>query len=81
MAARLNPRHQTAVREKIRSTQLVKRLENHALGKLKTEMTDSQVRASLGLLAKCVPDLQRVELTGEGGGPVAVRATSTDEKL
>lgn len=76
MAARLNPRHQTAVREKIRGSQLVNRLQEHALARagtkagLKKLMTDAQVRAAMGLLAKCVPDLQRTELVGDGGGPV-----------
>jgi hypothetical protein len=68
MAARLNPRHQEMVREKIRGSQLVNALQKHALGKL--HMKDTQIRAALGLLAKTLPDLQRTELTGRDGGPV-----------
>lgn len=65
MAARLNPRHQEMVREKIKSSQLVNALENHVLkGK---KMEPSQVTAALGLLKKCVPDLSHTELTGKDG--------------
>ncbi len=35
-------------------------------------MTPSQIQAAKILLAKAVPDLQSVEHTGEGGGPVQV---------
>lgn len=63
MAARLNPRHQQMVREKIRASQLVNALEKHVLGKKK--MAATQVTAALGLLKKCVPDLASTEHTGE----------------
>lgn len=63
MAARLNRRHQTMVREKIRASQLVNALENHVLGRKK--MAATQVTAALGLLRKCVPDLASTEHTGE----------------
>lgn len=56
-------------RSKIQTTQLINRLQNHALGKV--EMTDSQVRATAILLKKKLPDLQSVAHTGPGGeGPV-----------
>lgn len=62
MAARLNPRHQEMIREKIRASQLVNFLEDHVLeGR---EAKDSQIRAALGLLKKCVPDLQSTEISG-----------------
>lgn len=65
MAARLNPRHQQSVRDKIRSSQLINALENHVLkGK---PLESSQVTAALGLLKKCVPDLSSAELTGKDG--------------
>lgn len=56
------------MREKIRASQLINRLQNYALATFEDEkaadkfMTDGQIRATLGLLAKCVPDLQRTEL-------------------
>ena len=71
MAPRLNPRHQEMVRQKIKASQLVNRLQNYALAKFTDKedapklMSDGQVRAAMGLLAKCVPDLQRTEHTGE----------------
>lgn len=67
MAARLNPRHQDQVRDKIQASQLVNRLTNHSLGKLKKPMNASQVTAALGLLRKCVPDLSQISGSGEGG--------------
>lgn len=68
MAARLNPRHQDMVREKIRASQLVRKLENHVLGngKKAVEMSATQVQAALGLLKKCVPDLASTEMSVSG---------------
>jgi hypothetical protein len=70
MAARLNPRHQEMVRDKIRASQLVNRLEDHAFGKV--EMSATQVQAALGLLKKCVPDLSAADLTVAGQIDVAI---------
>ncbi len=65
MAARLNPRHQEMVREKIRASQLVNRLEDHVFGEV--EMTSTQVTAALGLLKKCVPDVTESKTEIETG--------------
>jgi hypothetical protein len=65
MAARLNPRHQEAIREKIRATQIVNALEKHIFSKKKLEA--SQVTAALGLLKKCVPDLSTIQGGGDNG--------------
>lgn len=65
MAARLRSKHQDEIREKIRASQLVNRLENHVLGK--AEMKTTQVTAALGLLKKCVPDLSQVDGAGDSG--------------
>ena len=70
MAARLNKRHQDSVRDKIKSSQIINRLTDHALGALEKPMEASQVTAALGLLKKCVPDLASTELTGPDGGAV-----------
>lgn len=67
MAARMNARHQDTVRAKIQSSQLLNRLTNHALGKLKRPMDSSQVTAALGVLKKSLPDLTATELTGKDG--------------
>lgn len=73
MAARLNPRNQESVRQKIRATQLVNALQNHVFGTHKLEA--SQVTAGLGLLKKCVADLSTVELTGKDGGAIQAKVT------
>jgi hypothetical protein len=70
MAARLNPQHDARTRLKIKTSQLVNRLQNFALGVDGIAMSREQVRAALGLLAKTLPDLQSVALTGGDGGPV-----------
>ncbi len=47
--------HDERTKEKIKTTQLINRLQNHALGLV--EMTASQVRATEILLKKTTPDL------------------------
>ena len=71
MAARLNNRHQDMVREKIRASQLVNRLENHVFGEV--DLSSSQVTAALGLLKKCVPDLKSSDDTLTVEGEIGVR--------
>lgn len=47
------------------------------------QVEDPAKRVSL-FLDMCeyhIPKLQRMELTGEGGGPLVVSATQTDQKL
>ena len=79
MAARKNPLHPIRIeemRQKIRATLLIKRLENHVFADpskrdfAKTVMSDSQVRAALGLLGKILPNVTetKTELTGANGG-------------
>lgn len=64
MAARtIRVRHQDDIRNKIRASQIVNRLENHVFGDV--ELTSTQVSAALGLLKKIVPDLAATELTGD----------------
>ena len=65
---RMGFRHQQDVRDKIRSTQIIKRLQNYVDGEVSLEA--AQVSAALGLLRKCVPDLQATQLTGADGGPI-----------
>ena len=71
MPARLNNRHQQMIREKIRASQLVNRLENHVLDDL--ELNATQVTAALGLLKKCVPDLKVSDSTITHEGEVGIR--------
>jgi hypothetical protein len=67
----LTKRQATTARTAIQSGLLIKRLQQHALADQEI-MTPSQIQAAKILLAKAVPDLQSVEHTGEGGGPVQV---------
>lgn len=74
MAARkklLNPARAEEVRQKIRATLLVKKLEDHVLDG--TNLEPSQVTAALGLLKKAVPDLAAIELSGNENKPVEMR--------
>lgn len=50
-------------RGKIRTTQLINRLQDHIDGKC--EMSQTQITAIRILLGKSIPDLQAVEHTGE----------------
>ena len=64
MAARIRKiRHDEETRAKIKTSQLINRLEAHVLGKI--EMKPTQVTAALGLLKKTIPDLsqQSAEVT------------------
>lgn len=60
--------HQDDVRRKIQATKLLKVLEDHAFGNME-EMSPTRIKAIEILLKKSLPDLQSVELSGEGGGP------------
>lgn len=63
MAARtMRIMHQDDVRAKIQTSQLVKRLEDHALGLL--DLTTTQIKAIEVLIRKTLPDLQSVEHSG-----------------
>lgn len=71
MAARKQLFHPDEVKQKIRTSQLINRLQENALSKNET-LTRGQIDSIKTLLAKTVPDLKAVELTGADGGPVAV---------
>ena len=79
MAARtLRPRHQDEVRTKIQASQLLNRLQNHALGKpdeKPVELSTTQIKAIEILLRKTLPDLSSVELTGDPNRPVEMNMT------
>ena len=63
MAARKRTWTPDIVRERIRVSMIVNRLEKHVHGKVK--MAPTQVTAALGLLRKCIPDLSSTDHTGE----------------
>jgi hypothetical protein len=51
-----------AHRGKIQNSSILNALIEHAEGR--REMTSTQVTAALGLMKKCLPDLQSVQLSG-----------------
>ena len=63
MAKRKTLFHPDYVREKIRTTQLINRLQKFVFGEI--ELTMTQVRAIEILLRKSVPDLAAVEIKAE----------------
>lgn len=85
MAARLNPKNDERTRSTIQTTQLCKRLNFFALGLPEPstgrppEMTDTQVRAALGLLRKTLPDLAVTQLDGAVNGKLEVEFRWRDD--
>ena len=57
-------------RQRVQTTQLLKRLTNHALGEL--EMSATQVRAAEVLLKKSLPDLASVTHSGDAENPLNI---------
>lgn len=70
MAARKNPKNLPQSYDLQRAKQLLNRLNKCANGEV--EMTATQVKAAQIVINKEIPDLAKVEHTGEGGGPVVV---------
>ena len=69
-------------REKIRTTQLVKRLECYALGEKdpagnEVDLEPARIRAIEVLLNKTLPNLQATELSGPDGKPIDNKMTVT----
>jgi len=65
MAAKKGPHYEmgTAHRDKIKNSNILNALVEHAVGE--REMTSTQVQAGLGLLKKIMPDLKSVEHGGD----------------
>ena len=71
MAARLNPRNQESVRRRIQATQLVKRLQDEALGKI--ELTDGQRESAKFLLTRAIsPPVPKDDDGKSQSGPVVI---------
>ena len=82
MAARkkqLHPNRIEEMREKIRATLLINRLENHVVTSktasnfAEVEMTDGQVRAALGLLNKILPNVAEIKQETEHSGAIGFK--------
>ncbi len=69
MAARLNPRHQQSVRDKIQASQLVNSLQNHVFGKV--ELSATQVNSAKYLIDQAIGKAPQ-PITGEDGGPLTL---------
>jgi hypothetical protein len=71
MAARLNKLHQEDIRLKIKASQLLNVLQDHALGEGESkELSPSRIKAIEILLRKCVSDLSAVTISGDADNPV-----------
>jgi hypothetical protein len=76
MAVRLNPKQDERCRSAIQTSQLCRRLNMFALGqpdpqsRRPIEMSDTQVRAALGLLRKTLPDLAVTQIQGDPDRPM-----------
>ena len=65
--------HQDDVRAKIKVSNLLTRLHKYADGELSDEdISPNRLNAIKILLAKALPDLSQVSITGENGGPLVV---------
>lgn len=60
VGVRLNPKHDERTRAKIKTSQLLNRLYQHAIGEV--EMTSSQIKATEILLKKTLPDLSATQV-------------------
>jgi len=58
-------------RQKIQTSMLINRLNDHALDLLKKPMEATQITAALGLLKKVAPDLSVTTLQGDAEKPLA----------
>lgn len=60
-------------RDKIRASQILQRLDKHAMGEV--DMTQTQIRAAEIALKKVVPDLQAITHRGDEDNPVVQKVT------
>lgn len=64
-------RHNEDTRKKIQATQIINRLMKHIMAD-EPFLDASQVNAAKTLLAKTLPDLKAVEVTGDENHPLSV---------
>jgi hypothetical protein len=69
--------HDTKTRDRIRTSQLINRLEKFVLSEteqdVKVELSPAQVTAALGLIKKTLPDLAQVDGNLEHSGKVVAQ--------
>jgi len=71
MAARKQLYHPDEIREKIKTSQLINRLQDNGLADVEF-LTPGQVNSINSILDRVIPRLKSVELTGAGGGDLTV---------
>ena len=79
MHKRYNLNHNADIRAKIGSIHLAKRLEKHANGEL--ELSSTQIQAAKILLAKTIPDLSAITLSGDQENPIVHTLAQSDQEI
>lgn len=79
MAKRYNLNHEPDVRARIQASQIINRLQSHINNEL--ELSATQVNAAKILLAKSVPDLSSITLSGDKDNPIAHALSAPDADL
>lgn len=78
MAKRINAKLDQAHRERIKTSQLLNRLQEFVFEgvdpktKAPIDLSPARIKAIEILLRKSLPDLSQVEMTGPDGGPVQI---------
>jgi hypothetical protein len=62
MAARLDPHHDEKTRQKIKTTQLLHRLQANALGDINPELSVGQIRSIEGCLDRSLPKMSQLSI-------------------
>ena len=70
MAARKQRWHPEEVRKRIQVSQLINRLNDHALSQNNVKMDKTQIGAANILLRKVLPDLASTTISGDEGRPI-----------
>lgn len=70
LAARKTLTLSDAWREKIQTSMLINRLQDHIEGRI--ELSSTQVTAALGLLKKTAPDLAAITVGGDANNPLVI---------
>ena len=73
MAARKQRWHPDEVRKRIQTSQLINRLNDHALCQNDVKMDKTQISAANILLRKVLPDLAVTQLVGDHNNPIQHR--------
>ena len=75
MAARKQRWHPDEVRKRIQASQLINRLNSHALSENDVKMDATQIQAARILLSKVLPDLAATTVSGDADKPIAHKLT------